>query len=66
MYGVGDARRAVAKPCERRVPAALVPYDQDDPAPIFASATAVTSPIPDVPPVMTTVFPLISELVCTD
>ena len=31
MYGVGDARRTVAKPRERRVPAALVPCDQDDP-----------------------------------
>jgi hypothetical protein len=29
-------------------------------APIFASATAATSPIPDVPPVITIVFPLIS------
>src|ERR1039458_5111670 len=35
-------------------------------APIFASATAATSPIPDVPPVMTTVSPLISDLVCAD
>ena len=35
-------------------------------APIFASATAATSPIPDVPPVMTTVFPLISALVCAN
>src|SRR5262245_27542079 len=33
-------------------------------APIFASATATTSPIPDVPPVMTTVFPHIRALVC--
>ena len=29
-------------------------------APIFASATAATSPIPEVPPVMTTVFALIA------
>ncbi len=34
-------------------------------APIFASATVATAPIPDVPPVITTVFPLISPLVCT-
>jgi hypothetical protein len=30
-------------------------------APIFASAIAATSPIPEVPPVMTTVFPLIAH-----
>ena len=36
-------------------------------APIFASATAATSPIPDVPPVITIVFPLISlSLALTD
>src|SRR5271165_1586773 len=31
MYGVGDARRTVAKPREGCVPARLVPCDQDDP-----------------------------------
>src|ERR1700686_2290249 len=34
-------------------------------APILASSIAATSPIPDVPPVMTTVFPLISVSVIT-
>jgi hypothetical protein len=33
-------------------------------APILASVSAVTSPIPDVPPVITTVLPLMSALVC--
>src|SRR5207245_2379615 len=31
-------------------------------APLFASFSATTSPTPDVPPVMTTVLPLISAL----
>ena len=35
MYGVSNTRRAVAKPCEGRVPAALVPRDQDDPGAHF-------------------------------
>ena len=34
-------------------------------APILASSIAATSPIPDVPPVITTVFPLISISVIT-
>src|SRR5450631_2702911 len=35
MYGVGDARCAVVKPREGRVPAGLVPCDQDDPGAHF-------------------------------
>ena len=35
MYGVGDARRALAKPRERRVPAGFVPCDQDNPGAHF-------------------------------
>ena len=60
MYGVADAGCAVAKPREGRLPASLISGDQDDPGTIFASATAATSPMPDVPPVITTVFPLMT------
>ncbi len=35
MYGVGDARRAIVKPREGRVPARSVPCDQDDPGAHF-------------------------------
>ena len=52
-----DARRAVAKLGEGRITAGTVWVTKTIRAPIFASASAATSPIPDVPPVITTVFP---------
>ena len=51
--------RGVSKPREGRLRAGLVPCDQNDPGAHSSSVSAATSPIPDVPPVMTTVFPLI-------
>jgi 3-oxoacyl-[acyl-carrier protein] reductase len=40
MYGVGDARCAVVKPREGRVPAGLVPCDQDESSGVADYASA--------------------------
>ena len=60
MYGVSDVWGAVAKPSKVASPRDLSRATKTIRAPIFASATAATSPIPEVPPVMTTVFALIA------
>jgi hypothetical protein len=57
MYGVGDAGRAARSRARVASPASLIWALKMIQAPIFASAPAATSPIPDVPPVITTVFP---------
>ena len=59
MYGMCDARRVSRSRARVASARILSRATKTIRAPIFASASAATSPIPDVPPVITTVFPLI-------
>jgi hypothetical protein len=63
MNRVDKAERFLAKPRQRPVAARSLSRHKDDPGrPFSASFSAATSPMPEVPPVTTTVFPFMNTL----
>ena len=58
MHAVAKPRRLGFEPVERRLGAPFVARDDND---VRASASAATSPMPDVAPVATTVFPFMTH-----